>query len=122
MIICAESDPLALRLLERQIAKLGQPFLSATTGQQVFAYAQYRGVTLILLSLELADQSGVATLQQLKAAPSTCQLPVVMLARTNEQEGVAYAHGCVVYLVKPFSTLELAQVIRAWSLAAKSGL
>jgi hypothetical protein len=31
MLICAESDPLALRLLERQIAKLGQPFLSATT-------------------------------------------------------------------------------------------
>jgi CheY-like chemotaxis protein len=112
MIICAESDPLALRMLERQIAMLGQPFLSATTGQQVLTYAHYPGIQLILLSVELADQAGIAVLQQLKAAPTTRPLPVVMIASTVEYEGAALAAGCLAYWVKPFAAVQLGRIWR----------
>lgn len=70
---------------------------------------------LVLLDLMLPDIQGTEVCRQLKADPSTADIPVIMLtARSAEIDRVVgFEVGADDYVPKPFSTRELVLRIRA---------
>ena len=70
---------------------------------------------LILLDIMLPEQDGISILKQLRAAPETAKLPVIMLtARNTEYDRVEGLDlGADDYISKPFGMMELIARIRA---------
>lgn len=70
---------------------------------------------LILLDIMLPEQDGVSILRQLRSAPETSALPVVMLTAKNTEcdrvEGLDA--GADDYISKPFGMMELLARVRA---------
>ncbi len=70
---------------------------------------------LVLLDIMLPEQDGISILKQLRAAPETAKLPVIMLtARNTEYDRVeGLDMGADDYISKPFGMMELIARIRA---------
>lgn len=85
-------------------------------GKGETAVAEVARVTpdLLVLDVMLPGRSGFDILEELRAAPETCRLPVLMLtakgqARDRDQ---AMALGADAFLTKPFSNDELLATVR----------
>ena len=79
--------------------------VEAGTAAEALAMAEAEKPRLILLDVGLPDHDGFWACRSLKAAPSTAQIPVIMLtalsmAADRDQGMEAGADG---YIVKPFS-------------------
>ena len=70
---------------------------------------------LVLLDIMLPEQDGISILRQLRAAPETASLPIMMLTAKNTEydrvEGLDA--GADDYISKPFGMMELLARIRA---------
>ncbi len=70
---------------------------------------------LVLLDIMLPEQDGISILRQLRSAPETARLPVIMLTAKNTEydrvEGLDT--GADDYISKPFGMMELIARIRA---------
>ena len=64
---------------------------------------------LVLLDVHLPDMNGEQVLQQLRAEPATCDVPVVVLSAdaTRHQQDRLHAAGAAAYLTKPISVPHL---------------
>lgn len=82
---------------------------------QFYAAMEKQKPELILLDLMLPEEDGLSVLKQLRTAPSTRNLPVIILsARDTEFDKVlGLDAGADDYLPKPFGMLELFSRIRA---------
>jgi two-component system phosphate regulon response regulator PhoB len=87
----------------------------ALTGEEALRMARDRKPELVLLDVMLPDMSGLEVCRQLKSAPATRDVPIVMLtARGEEMDRVAgFEIGADDYVVKPFSVRELVLRLKA---------
>jgi CheY-like chemotaxis protein len=70
--------------------------------------------TLILMDIQLPGQDGLSLTRQLKADPTTGNIPVIALtahAMLGDREGTIAA-GCAGYIAKPIDTRRLGEQIR----------
>ncbi|MDL2343365.1 response regulator [Deinococcus sp. MIMF12] len=83
------------REAEVEVAASGAEALAALHGRPL--------PDLILLDLNMPQMDGLAVLDQIRGAPATCRIPVVILSTSGEERDVAdcYAHGATAYVVKP---------------------
>jgi DNA-binding response OmpR family regulator len=113
--ILIADDESNLRLLVR--TTLDEPkyaILVAEDGEDVLKMVQEAPPDLILLDWMMPGKSGIEILEQLKGDPLTAAIPVVMLtaksqARDRERGMRLGAHA---YLVKPFSPLEMMDLVQ----------
>jgi CheY-like chemotaxis protein len=75
---------------------------------------------VIFLDLLMPDQSGWDVLQQLKADPSTRDIPVIIVSVVDERAR-GMAAGAAAYLVKPVSREMLRQTLRVVSVTSEPG-
>ena len=87
----------------------------APTGESALAAAREQRTDLVLLDLMLPDMSGVEVCRQLRAAPSTRDVLIVMLtAKGEEADRVrGFEVGADDYVTKPFSVRELVLRLKA---------
>jgi CheY-like chemotaxis protein len=114
-ILLVEDNPqdemLTLRALQK--AHLANRIDVARDGQQALDYlfrqgefAQRTGPELpcvVLLDIGLPRLSGLEVLERLRADERTCELPVVMLTSSDEDQDrlASYEHGCNSFVRKP---------------------
>ncbi len=103
----------------RAIAKLGLEMgagwnvLTANYGQEALNVAVNHKLDVILLDMMMPDMDGCATLQQLKANPTTKQIPVILLTakfQLSDRESFTNLDVAAIF-AKPFLPLKLAEQI-----------
>jgi CheY-like chemotaxis protein len=97
-------------------------------GEEALAYLRRHGVYknaarpgLVLLDINMPKKNGFEVLQELKADPDICSIPVVMLTTSERDEDVVrcYAKGACTFISKPVDIESLRrtaiQFVNYWS-------
>jgi two-component system, cell cycle response regulator DivK len=91
----------------------GYAVQEAASGQEAIDQAQADPPSVILMDLGLPDISGLDVTRRLRAAPRTCDVPVIALTgRALETDETACLEaGCTAYLSKPIDSAGLLRKI-----------
>ena len=78
-------------------------------------YADAPRPSLILLDLNLPRKDGREVLAEIKATPSLCQIPVIVLTTSSAEEDIQYAHAhhANCYIRKPIDLDSFLDVIKS---------
>jgi len=112
--ILIADDEAHLRLLVRKtLTEDDYRIVEAANGQEALALVRKERPDLVILDWMMPRLSGLQVLEALRDDPDTAALRVIMLtARTQQVDrGLALREGVTAYLVKPFSPLELIQLV-----------
>lgn len=112
--ILIADDEAHLRLLVRKtLTEDGQRLLEAADGQEALARARKERPDLVILDWMMPRMTGLEVLEALRADPDTKHARVIMLTARSQQFDRTLVHrlGVSGYLVKPFSPLELIQLV-----------
>jgi CheY-like chemotaxis protein/nitrogen-specific signal transduction histidine kinase len=115
LVLVVEDDPRAAQLIAAHLGAGGLSVAFARTAEQALALAIELRPTAITLDIVLPGTDGWTLLSQLKTAPETARIPVVVISMMDQPDrGVLL--GAADYLAKPVSqaallgTLEVAGV------------
>jgi CheY-like chemotaxis protein len=108
-VLIVDDEPHMLRLTELSIKKGGFAIVIGRNGREALELAAREKPDLIVMDVTMPELDGLSALKQLKAAPATAPIPVIMLtvrghALTRQQAEEA---GAAVFLTKPFSPTQL---------------
>jgi DNA-binding response OmpR family regulator len=111
-IVVVEDDQHIRRAVARVLAELGHEVVATRTAMEGLDRVVQRGADLVVLDLGLPDLDGTELLRMIRAVSS---IPVVVItARDHEPEIVRTLDaGADDYVVKPFTTGQLAARVRA---------
>lgn len=92
----------------------GYEIIEASDGLETIDLAAEHSPDLILLDIGMPNMDGIEALERLKAFSVTRGTPVVMVTALDDRETVATAVklGLRDYIVKPWSTDELIEVVQ----------
>ena len=117
-ILVVDDEPTIRRLVRAALDGRDYRLIEAADGLSALEMARRERPDLILLDLALPQLSGTEVCRQLKAAPATADIPVLLLTGMVQQtkRGAALAagaHGCI---EKPFSpralTAQIAELLQ----------
>ncbi len=111
LILVVEDDPRAGDLLGHFLTEAGYRVAHATSGLQAVALARTLKPEAITLDILLPGEDGMAILGQLKGAPSTRAIPVVVVSITDHRE-LGLSLGAVEWLVKPVQRQDFVTAVR----------
>ena len=117
ILIADDEEPLRLLVratLELDDAGEGQyDILEATDGNEALEVARRERPQLILLDIQMPGLSGLEVCKMLKNDAATSDLMIVMLTAKGQQSDreLGFAAGADDYFAKPFSPLELLQLV-----------
>jgi two-component system phosphate regulon response regulator PhoB len=114
-ILLVEDDPDIRELVAYKLTRGGFEVVEAADGPAALQAARERPPDAVILDIRLPRLSGIEVCRELRAAPATAAVPIIMLTgavRLQELEQ-AYAAGATDYLVKPFSPRELQRRVEA---------
>ena len=114
-ILLVEDDPDIRELVAYKLTRGGFEVIEAADGRAALLAARERPPDAVILDIRLPRLSGIEVCRELRAAPATAAVPIIMLTgavRLQELEQ-AYAAGATDYLVKPFSPRELQRRVEA---------
>jgi diguanylate cyclase (GGDEF)-like protein len=119
VILIVDDDPKLGTLIGLRLKAAGYQTVAVRTAEEALAYLkpdqQVPQVDLVMLDIFLPDASGIALCRQLKEDPRTCDIPVIMLTGSDDEEHLqqAFDAGAVDYIEKPFTGVELVARIRS---------
>jgi CheY-like chemotaxis protein len=112
-ILVVDDNADMVALMQRYLAGHAVNVVGATGAEQALRLAEELGPRLITLDVMMPDQDGWEVLHQLKDAPHTRDIPVVICSVLNEQR-LAETMGASDYLTKPISQADLMKVLARW--------
>ncbi|MBN1873419.1 MAG: GAF domain-containing protein [Anaerolineae bacterium] len=110
-ILVVEEKPEISTVLERSLQVDGLRVIRASSGDDALRSARREIPHLIILDARLSDLNGFEVLQILKRELETMDIPVVMVAVSEDVER-GLRLGAVAYLVKPLNTDRLLNVVQ----------
>jgi two-component system, OmpR family, phosphate regulon response regulator PhoB len=114
-ILLAEDDPDILYMVSFKLRRAGFDVVETADGFAALELARQERPDLVLLDVRMPRMDGITVCRELRAAPHTERVPIIMLtarARPQDREQ-AYAAGATGYIVKPFSPRELVLRVEA---------
>lgn len=114
-ILLADDEPELRLLLSVTLGLEHYEILEASTGTDALAMAQQQHPDLVLLDVRMPDLNGLEVCRRIKGDAALQHIPVVMisvLAMPSDRES-ARAAGADCYITKPFSPLQLVEVVQA---------
>jgi two-component system phosphate regulon response regulator PhoB len=114
-VLVVEDEAPLVAMLRYNLEKEGFEVDEASNGEEALARIAEQKPDVVLLDWMLPLVSGIEVCRQLRRAPATRTLPVIMLtARGEESDRVrGLDSGADDYVVKPFSPTELVARVRA---------
>lgn len=114
-ILIIEDDPLAAKILERQLSVDRYQVRVAHNGLDGLRICRAEPPDLVLLDLMLPGVDGFEVLSQLRADPRTADIPVAIVSAKTDlaDQEMARRMGANAYLTKPFKLAELLEVVRS---------
>jgi two-component system cell cycle response regulator len=108
-VLIADDSPTVRALVRFELESAGYTVVEAADGQEALTVARAGGVDIVLLDVEMPVLDGYGAIVELKADPTTAELPVVFLTGRVEGGDVVEALrlGAQDYLLKPPQTSEL---------------
>ncbi len=110
VILVADDDPDILTMVQLRLERSGYTVLTARNGREAVELTAAHLPDLVVLDIAMPELSGLEALAQLRAAPLTKTIPVILLTAraTSGDVEAGLAAGASEYLTKPFSPQELA--------------
>lgn len=115
-LLIADDEPSLRMLVAATLASEDYDILEAANGLDALEMARAEQPRLVLLDVQMPGMDGLEVCRQIKADPALAgTVVVVMLTSLNhpEDEQAGRAAGADTYLTKPFSPLDLLQVVEA---------
>lgn len=108
-ILIVDDDPLLIDVISHKMRLQGFDVVAVENGVDALRQAKDRRPDVIILDAMMPGFDGFSVLRELKAAPETADIPVLMLtAKKTERDVVAgLSLGAADYVTKPFSPAEL---------------
>jgi two-component system, OmpR family, phosphate regulon response regulator PhoB len=113
--ILLADDEHNLRLLVRTtLDDLEYRILEAADGTTALELACKERPDLLLLDWMMPGINGIEVAKALRQDPATMHIPIIMLTAKSQETDKAQGHGVgvFIYLVKPFSPLELRRKVQ----------
>ena len=112
-ILCVDDDPEVLQLLGRVLRQSGYVVDEAPTGAAARSAVAASPPALLILNVELPDMDGWTLLREIRAAPRTRSLPVLVLTGpAQDQADRAAALEADEFLTKPVSPTVVLGIVR----------
>ncbi|WP_019569205.1 ammonium transporter [Thioalkalivibrio sp. ALE11] len=109
-VLVVDDDPMARDLIRRFLEREGFRPVVARDGEEALRLAVRLRPRAITLDVMMPGMDGWEVLRQLKAAPETADIPVVMLTMVDEPE-LGNVLGAADFLTKPIARQELATAL-----------
>jgi len=112
-VLVIDDDPDQRRLLGRMLEAAGWRVETAADGEAGLRLATERPPAVILLDVMMPRLNGYQTCRQLKAAPATATIPVVMVTAKDQPADEFWARevGADAYVAKPVDVTALAALL-----------
>jgi CheY-like chemotaxis protein len=114
-ILVVDDDPLLRRLAVKVLAKYGHTVREAVNGREALRSIADERPDLVVLDLEMPEMPGLDVLRELRSAPATLHLPVLILTVSGNEAATSasFEAGATDYLTKPFSIPALTARVHA---------
>ncbi|MEM9483251.1 MAG: response regulator [Cyanobacteria bacterium P01_F01_bin.116] len=108
-ILLVDDQPQNLRLLSDLLEEQGYEVQQAINGTVALQAVSLEQPDLILLDIHMPDMDGYTVCQQLKANPSTQDIPIIFVSALDEawDKVKAFSAGGSDYISKPFKVVEV---------------
>jgi CheY-like chemotaxis protein len=113
-VLIVDDDQFIRRLIATTLEDVGDFDLhEAADGRQALEVAALQSPALVFLDVDMPELNGIEACRQLRHQPSTSQATIVMLTAAvgDEVERQAEEAGADLFLTKPFSPLDLLQLV-----------
>jgi len=114
VVLVANDDPAHRYIACRTLRNANFTTIEASWGREVVEQARRLRPDIIILDMHMPDQSGIVTLQQLRAHSCTASIPVVVLTATAQSpvdRSQAEELGVFAYLFSPVEPDTLITVV-----------
>ena len=113
-VFLVDDDPTLLEVLTTALNLEELDVVPASDGETALRIAADGAVDVVVCDVGMPDPDGLEVCRRLKTDPRTEDLPVILLTGrdTDEDRSRGLAAGCDAYVTKPFSPLELLELIR----------
>ncbi len=103
-ILVVDDSRTSLRVIGGRLGAMGYMVVLADSGREALDLLSGRGFDLVLLDMVMPGMSGLEALAEIRTAPDTADLPVIMITALNDTHGAvaALAAGADDHLAKPF--------------------
>jgi len=103
-ILVVDDSRTVLNVIGRRLSHQGYMVALADHGQEALDMVAARGFDLVLLDMLMPGMSGLDVLNEIRAAPDTADLPVIMITGRSDPQAIIEAlnAGADDHLAKPF--------------------
>ncbi len=115
VVLVADDDADMRELIRYRLERSGYTVVTAVDGQEAVRLAAEHVPALAVVDVMMPRLDGFEVTRQLRAAPETARMPVILLTARAQEADVAqgFAAGADDYIRKPFSPQELSARVQA---------
>lgn len=108
-IVVADDDPIVTKFLSAIFKDEGYEVRTADDGEKAWLLIKEMKPDLVILDLVMPYRDGFEVCRQMRAAPETRTVPVIILSMKEKEQDALHAFevGADDYIRKPFNVLEL---------------
>jgi two-component system, OmpR family, alkaline phosphatase synthesis response regulator PhoP len=113
-ILAVDDERHIVRLVEVNLQRAGYEVVTAYDGREALEKVKSENPDLVVLDVMMPYMDGFEVLKNLKADPSTAEIPVIMLTAKAQDADVfrGWQSGVDCYLTKPFNPMELLTFVK----------
>ncbi|MCG8473651.1 MAG: response regulator [Desulfobacterales bacterium] len=114
-VLVVDDSPTFMNLMATPLKEQGYHVVTAVDGEEALAKAVSEHPELIVLDVILPKKNGFQVCRQLKTAPDTKDIKIMMLTSKTQDSDRFWGtkQGADVYMTKPFDTDEYLQAVKA---------